>query len=54
MKITAEQLNNKEFLEELATIINRGNEAKIKRERDRITLVEVKRDLRSSINIENN
>lgn len=43
MTIKVKDLADANFLTELANILNRGNQAEVKRERDTIVLVEQKR-----------
>lgn len=52
MKIKIRDLADANFLAELASILNRGNEAKVKRERDKIVLVEEKRDVKIKVHID--
>ena len=52
MKIKINDLADANFLLELANILNRGNEAKVKRERDKVVLVEEKRDVKIKVHID--
>jgi len=52
MKIKITDLADANFLKELAGVLNRGNEAKIKKERDKVVLVEEKRDVKIKIHID--
>lgn len=52
LKVKTNNLEDPIFLEELANILNRGNEAKVKREKDMIVLVEEKRGVKCKVHID--
>ena len=52
MKVKTTDLADPQFLQEQANILNRGNEVKIKREKDKVVLVEEKRNVRHKVHIE--
>ena len=52
MKVKITDLADANFLQEMATILNRGNEAKVKREKDKVVLVEEKRDVKCKVHID--
>ena len=47
-----EQLQNKEFIEQIVWILRKGNDAVIKKERDQIVIVETERKVRKKIPID--
>ena len=53
MKVKFSDLAEVKFLEQVANILNRGNEAKIKTERGGVVLIEEKRNLRYKVELNN-
>lgn len=51
--VKVKTLENKEFIQTIADILNNGNEAHIKKERDNVVVVELKRKVKTRLPIDN-